>query len=374
MVQLFLNCPVVRPDDMGDEELNVDEYADTEVEQQARRDQERVLAAMRAKKDAPAPAQVPAAEGHMPIGSRRSLMEIVDFCVATSVVDDGIPPTHPTQLSDGGGADVGGVGGHQTQDIDTETTAANPVAVEETTAGHQTQDAGAGASNVLAAGAGGFGRLAPLKIVSDSWARQRALEHREQRLRSNDEPTEELPRQTEGYIPSMHTPEEKKTECQEWNVTRYGEIRELLREMSRVEMIEAGLVSHQATTSEGGYETAEDTRTPSHESPTESDAGTPTADEVEAPPARLGAYDDTPLDVRAGVVAPAVCYCYVVTDGVSYDGDYRPAQYFMQWYGEYGAEQYMRPDSIAKAFSSISRAKRHQRTACIKWYKTYEAR
>ena len=47
------------------------------------------------------------------------------------------------------------------------------------------------------------------------------------------------------------------------------------------ELIEAGFVSHQATTGNGGYETAEDIRTPSHESPARSDTGAPTSDEVE---------------------------------------------------------------------------------------------
>ena len=40
---------------------------------------------------------------------------------------------------------------------------------------------------------------------------------------------------------------------------------------------------------------------------------------------------DTPLDVRAGVVAPAVCY--VITDGAPWDGKYKKADYFMGWYG-----------------------------------------
>jgi hypothetical protein len=82
-------------------------------------------------------------------------------CMATSITVDSVtassPPTHPAQLSDGGGADVGGVESHQTQDIGTET---NPVAVEETTASQQTQDAGAGASATLAAGARGPGWVA----------------------------------------------------------------------------------------------------------------------------------------------------------------------------------------------------------------------
>jgi hypothetical protein len=35
--------------------------------------------------------------------------------------------------------------------------------------------------------------------------------------------------------------------------------------------------------------------------------------------------------VRAGVVAPAVCY--VITDGAPWDGKYKKADYFMGWYG-----------------------------------------
>jgi hypothetical protein len=45
LVQLFLNCPAVNPDQAG-QEVNVDEFVHTEVEQQARRDQQRVLAAL----------------------------------------------------------------------------------------------------------------------------------------------------------------------------------------------------------------------------------------------------------------------------------------------------------------------------------------
>jgi hypothetical protein len=67
--------------------------------------------------------------------------------------------------------------------------------MEETTAGQQTQDASTGVSTILAAGEAGHGWVAPdgahwgttllmeqapLKIVNDVWARQRALEHREQ--------------------------------------------------------------------------------------------------------------------------------------------------------------------------------------------------
>jgi hypothetical protein len=105
--------------------VNVDEFAHNGVEQQARRDQLRVLAALgrrdrqrvpatpQAEEDTPTPTQAPAADVE-------PSMEMVDFCVAPSVtLDSGTassPPTRPTQLHDGGGADVGGVGSHQTQD------------------------------------------------------------------------------------------------------------------------------------------------------------------------------------------------------------------------------------------------------------------
>jgi hypothetical protein len=39
LVQLFLNCPAVNPDEK-ETEVNVDEFEHTEVEQQARRDQQ----------------------------------------------------------------------------------------------------------------------------------------------------------------------------------------------------------------------------------------------------------------------------------------------------------------------------------------------
>jgi hypothetical protein len=52
------------------------------------------------------------------------------------------------------------------------------------------------------------------------------------------------------------------------------------------------------------------------------------------------------------VVAPAVCY--VVIDGAPWNGDHKPADYYMGWYGDqYGAEQHMRPNAIAKAFQHI---------------------
>jgi hypothetical protein len=73
----------------------------TGVEQQARRDQLRVLealarrdqqcalATLQAKEDAPTLTQAPAADDG-PTGSRALLMEMGDFCVATSVVTDDV--------------------------------------------------------------------------------------------------------------------------------------------------------------------------------------------------------------------------------------------------------------------------------------------
>jgi hypothetical protein len=268
LVQLFLNCPAVDPDEAG-QKVNVDEFAHTDVEQRARRDQQRVLealvgrdqqralATLQAKEDAPTPAQAPAADDR-PTGSRALLMEMGDFCVATIVVTDGVTaglikkaeiklttgvqaPTHPALLSDGGGADVGGVEGHQTQDIDTETTAANPAAVEETTTGHQTQSA-------------------PLQIYSNPWAQRRALEgcrltrHLQRILGGHGDERQE---------DTAHTPytsEENKADCREWNTARYGITFHLIQEMDRGELIQEGFVSHQATTGSGGYETASSLR------------------------------------------------------------------------------------------------------------------
>jgi hypothetical protein len=121
--------------------------------------------------------------------------------------------------------------------------------------------------------------------------------------------------------------------------------------MDRDDLITEGFVSHEAATGNDGYETAEDTRTTEHEQPMESDAVTHTTDEVETPPVHLGNYDDTPLDVHAGVVAPAACY--VVIDGAPWRGHYSPAEYFMGWYGDHRAEQHMRRDSIARASQHI---------------------
>jgi hypothetical protein len=151
LIQLFLNCPAADPDEPG-REVDIDEFAHTVVEQRARRDQQRVLealakcdqeralAALQAKEDAPA--QAMAANDRPNGGPRVPLMEVVDFCVAPSaMLDSGAassPPTHPTQLSDGGGTGVGGVRSHQTQDTGTE--------ANSSTASQQTHDAGSGAN------------------------------------------------------------------------------------------------------------------------------------------------------------------------------------------------------------------------------------
>jgi hypothetical protein len=107
--------------------VNVDEFEHTEVEQQARRDQQRVLAAM-ARRDPEVQRE-----------GNDATQAAFQSPTAHDDVTTGSPPTHPAQLSDGGGTDVGGVGSHQTQDIGTET---SPSTASQ-------------ASTTLAAGAGG---------------------------------------------------------------------------------------------------------------------------------------------------------------------------------------------------------------------------
>jgi hypothetical protein len=122
--------------------------------------------------------------------------------------------------------------------------------------------------------------------------------------------------------------------------------------MDSDDLIAEGFASYHATTGNDGYETAEETHTTNHEQPAESDTMAPTAGESEALPVHLGAYRDTPLDMHAGVVAPAACY--VVIDGTSWNGKHKPAEYYMGWYGDqYGAEQRMKSSSIARAFQHI---------------------
>jgi hypothetical protein len=267
LVQLFLNCPAVNPDEAG-QEMSVDEFAHTDAEQQARRDQlrvlaalarrdrQRVLATLHAEKDAPTPTQAPAADVE-------PLMEMVDFCVAPSVTLDSSnassPPTHPALLSDGDGTDVGGVGSHQTQDTGTETNSAS----------QQTQDAGAGTSTTLVAGAGGYGGMtstqrAPLRIAGDTWTRQRAREHHDYRSRSSDERTAEPPREAEGYH-ITRTPDEEKAECEAWNTTRYGVCITfyLIREMDRDARLHRGGV--RITRGHDGQRRARDRRRHRHD-------------------------------------------------------------------------------------------------------------
>jgi hypothetical protein len=82
--------------------VNVDEFEHTEVEQQARRDQQRVLAAM-ARRD-------PEVQREGNDATQAAFQSPTAHDTATA----GSPPTHPAQLSDGGGTDVGGVGSQQT--------------------------------------------------------------------------------------------------------------------------------------------------------------------------------------------------------------------------------------------------------------------
>jgi hypothetical protein len=101
MVQLSLNFPAVNPDET-ETEVNVDEFEHTEVEQQARRDQQRVLTALARRNQEHVPmADVEHFDLHGPVGcaSRALLMQAVDFCVATSAVTDSVTasPVEPTK-------------------------------------------------------------------------------------------------------------------------------------------------------------------------------------------------------------------------------------------------------------------------------------
>jgi hypothetical protein len=54
LAQFFLNCPAVDPD-AKETKVNIDEFEHTEVEQQARRDQQRVLMALARRNQQPVP-------------------------------------------------------------------------------------------------------------------------------------------------------------------------------------------------------------------------------------------------------------------------------------------------------------------------------
>ena len=97
-------------------DLDPDGLVSCADEQQARRDQQQLLAAMRAKKASTTAAELPT---NLP----------------TSVVSDatGLSPNTQTPhdaLGDGGAADVGGVVGHQTRDIDDTRPTGGPISTE----------------------------------------------------------------------------------------------------------------------------------------------------------------------------------------------------------------------------------------------------
>jgi len=97
-------------------DLNPDRLVSCADEQQARRDQQQLLAAMRAKKASTTAAELPT---NLP----------------TSVVSDATGLSPNTQiphdaLGDGGAADVGGVVGHQTRDIDDTRPTGGPISTE----------------------------------------------------------------------------------------------------------------------------------------------------------------------------------------------------------------------------------------------------
>jgi hypothetical protein len=160
MIQLFLNCPIASLDSEC-KPLDPDEHADNAVEQEARRDQQQLLAAMQAEKVADSPTIV--------------------VSVATEPPPTPLPP-HDV-LGNGGAADVGGVGDHQSQDTSTETSTA----------------AGWLADPAIFA-------PAPLTISRTAWGRDRALESRERRRRQNDGRQERPPEETEDYISTSTSP------------------------------------------------------------------------------------------------------------------------------------------------------------------------
>jgi hypothetical protein len=102
-------------------------------------------------------------------------------------------------------------------------------------------------------------------------------------------------------------------------------------------------------TSDNGYETAEDIRAPSPEPPASANDTAPTSDEdATTDVVILGAFGDKPLEVQAEVVLPADYF--IAIDGASCDGEYVAAQHFSTWYGEDGAENHVRADSITRSF------------------------
>ena len=141
LAQYFLNCPAVDPD-AEETEVNVDEFEHTEVEQQARCDQQRVLAALaRHRREHRRDPEVQREGNDVTQAAFQSLYAqdgddatdpTSDYCgpgpdcsgpdAASDYCGPGPEiggPAHPTQLSDGGGTDVEGVGSQQTQDTGT---------------------------------------------------------------------------------------------------------------------------------------------------------------------------------------------------------------------------------------------------------------
>jgi hypothetical protein len=147
--------------------VNVDEFEHTEVEQQARRDQQRVLIALARRNQQPVP-MADVEHRRDPEVQREKAMTCVTQAAFQSPTaqDDaaaGEPPTHPAPLGDGGGSDVGGVESHQTQEIVTET-------------GHQASITLVGATAPSAEERAVLRHQRdPLTIAGDQWARGRAL-------------------------------------------------------------------------------------------------------------------------------------------------------------------------------------------------------
>jgi hypothetical protein len=184
----------------------------------------------------------------------------------------------------------------------------------------------------------------PLKIANDKWSRRRALKYREQRLRcSNDEHQPyEFPEEVDDGNP---TPYERKGDCREWYVERYGDVRDAIQaHINREMLVEDGfVVKHRCRTYDNEHGTAVNMRTPSPEPPASANDAAPATGEGATTDVCIGeitlrASGDKPLEVRSGsgVVAPAGHF--LVIDGAADDGQYEAAQHFPTWYGEDGAE------------------------------------
>jgi hypothetical protein len=197
--------------------VNVDEFEHTEVEHQARRDQQRVLSALaRHKREHRRDPEVQR-EGN-------DVTQAAFQSPYAQDVDDtasGGPPTHPTRLSDGGGTDIGGVGSRQTQD--TGTNSNPPLWV--VPAGWIANGAGGWTSPDGAHW--GTREKPPLELANNKEDQQRALQRREDRMRrsssSADDRDEYAPGQFTDEEDDDTTPLERRSNQRMWYTLRWGD-------------------------------------------------------------------------------------------------------------------------------------------------------